>query len=881
MRTEELRPIRLVDYAPPAFTITDVRLDVDLTPDRTVVTNEMQVKRIGEAAAPLVLNGEGLELLSVAIDGRDLAEAEYTADKDGLTIPNMSQSAKITVKSAFSPAKNTTLSGIYVSNHRIFSQCEPEGFRRITYFIDRPDILSRYETKITADKSNYPFLLSNGNKVDAGDLDDGRHWALWRDPFPKPSYLFALVAGEFDLIEDTFTTMSGREVDLRVFVDPGDAARAHYALDSLKRAMAWDETAYGREYDLDLFMIVAVRDFNFGAMENKGLNIFNSSLLLADPDSATDADYERIEGVVAHEYFHNWTGNRITCRDWFQLCLKEGLTVFRDQSFSSDYRGDALSRIKSVRGLRARQFPEDAGPLAHPVRPQSYLKIDNFYTSTVYEKGAELIRALKEILGPDDFRAGMDLYFERCDGAAATMEDFLACFTDASGRDLTPFLTWYNQAGTPRVRITTHHDEHADTLDITLSQSTPDTPGQSGKQPVPIPVKLGLIGKDGANLPIHVQGDNAAHKPSERTLVLENAEQTWRLEHVPPKTVVSALRGFSAPVILEQDTPVSDLARRAAYDDDAFNRWEAAQDLAKRAMLARLDKGGAPEAELESAWRVACAQALTRAADDPGIAAATLAAPDEMELAQHVAMVDPDEIRHVRKDFMRDTASGLLDDFEAILKNVGSKPPFEPTAEQANHRSLYALCLAYLAYADPKQAATRAEQLLNQADNLTDRLSALSTLDTAQADAYEPALEKFYAQWADNALVVDKWFSLQARTRRVDALDRIAKLVTHPAYDARTPNRIYSVLGAFGFGNLAAFHHASGEGYRLFVDHVLDIDGRNPAVAARLLSAFEIWPRLEPNRRELAQKALERVRDADSVSPNLLEIASKSLGEDA
>ncbi len=879
MRTDEPRVIRLADYAPPLFTIETVDLDVRLDPERTHVVSRLAVKRTSESNAPLRLDGEDLEFIAARIDGAPAPEGAVSVDDHGLSIDGLGSQATVEIESAFSPKANTALSGIYLSNDRVFSQCEPEGFRRITYFPDRPDILARYTTRITAEKAAYPHLLSNGNKIEAGELSDGRHYAVWNDPFPKPSYLFALVAGEFDLLEDSFTTASGRTVALEIFVDPGDAPRATYALDALKRAMAWDEAAFNREYDLDLFMIVAVRDFNFGAMENKGLNIFNSSLLLANADSATDMDYERIESVVAHEYFHNWTGNRITCRDWFQLCLKEGLTVYRDQAFSGHERGDDLTRIKNVRALRARQFPEDAGPLAHPVRPPSYMKIDNFYTATVYEKGAELVRALSEILGPDDFRAGMDLYFERCDGMAATMEDFLACFEQASGRDLSQFLTWYGQAGTPHVTVSTTHNEQTGALDVTVRQTTPATPGQADKQPVPIPIKVGLLGPDGRPIPIQLPGGKVESQP-EHTLVLDAEHQTWRFDQAPAGSVVSALRGFSAPVILQHDEPIAALALRAAHDTDAFNRWEAGQDIARLALSHRV-KHGAPDADLETAWRTACANVLAAAEADPGLSAITLAAPDEPEIAQHVEPVDTDAIRAARLAFMTDTANALHTPLLATLDAFAPRHAFSADAASAGRRALHATALTYLAHLDNGVDTAELEARISDADNLTDRLAALNALDMTGASTFETALAAFYDRWSSNAQVIDKWFALQARSRRPDAVARAAALLDHPAYDERTPNRVYAVLGAFGFGNLAGLHQASGEGYALYLEHVARIDRRNPAVAARLMSAMEIWPRLDEPRKAKAQKALEGLRERDKLSANVYEMVVRSLNAQA
>jgi aminopeptidase N len=873
MRTETPQPVRLEDYRPPAFLVDDITLDVALDPDRTVVRSVLSVRR-NRAGEPLRLDGEAIELLSVRVDGAALSPQDYVLDNASLTIPDAPDVFTLEVETVFSPRENTALSGIYLSNERIFSQCEAEGFRRITYFPDRPDVLARYIVRIEGDKARFPILLSNGNLAGSGDLPDGRHWAEWRDPFPKPCYLFALVGGTFDCLMGEHTTASGRTIPLRLYVDPGDASRAAYALDSLQRAMAWDERAFGREYDLDLFMIVAVRDFNFGAMENKGLNIFNSSLLLADPETATDADYEAIESVVGHEYFHNWTGNRITCRDWFQLCLKEGLTVFRDQEFSADQRGRALARIKQVRQLRARQFPEDQGPLAHPVRPSSYLKIDNFYTATVYEKGAEVIRMLNEILGPEDFRAGMDLYFERLDGQAATVEQFIACFVDASGRDLSQFMTWYKQAGTPQVKAEAAWDADAGELTLTLAQSTPPTPGQPDKTALQIPVRLGLLGDSGAPLPVRLHGENTAEAQLERTVVLTEAEQSWRFVGLASQPTASLFRNFSAPIILDAPTDAAARARVATSDSDWFNRWEAGQ-IGLRSALVKLARGEAKRPE--PGVIASLAEALRGESLDPGFAAQALWVPDEVELAQHLDPFDPDVARAARRAVRRLAAESLRSELEGAYARLSAAGPYSPDADSAGRRALKNACLGLLAELGPDIGGVLSERQLLGADNLTDRLAAVSALDLSGSPALDEALESLYARWRNQPLALDKWFAVQARTTRPDALNRVARLLVHPDFDRRTPNRIRAVLGVFAVMNPVAFHDAAGEGHRLFTDQVLEVDRRNPALAARLFGAFEIWPRLETTRRASAKRSLQRVRDADGVSKNLYEIATRAL----
>ncbi len=878
MRTDEPRPIRLSDYRPPDFTIEEVALEVALDADLTRVKAKSRVRRLGAPDAPLSLHGENLELVSVKIDRKRVGKRRLTLKPDGLVIADAPNTFTLEIETTFSPRENTALSGIYLSGDRIFSQCEAEGFRRITYFLDRPDVLARYSVRIEGDKTAFPTLLSNGNLVRAGDLEDGRHFAEWRDPFPKPSYLFALVAGGFDLLEDEFVTRSGKVTPLRIYVDPGDAPRATYAMDALKRAMLWDEETFDREYDLDLFMIVAVRDFNFGAMENKGLNIFNSSVLLADEDTATDIDYEAIESIVAHEYFHNWTGNRITCRDWFQLCLKEGLTVFRDQAFSADERGEAVSRIKDVRRLRARQFPEDAGPLAHPVRPSQYLTIDNFYTATVYEKGAELIHMLREIIGPEAFRAGMDRYFADFDGQAATMEDFLSCFAADLGPRAFPFLRWYEQPGAPRVSITSRHDPESGVLSVTAEQSPAPTAGEKA-QPLPIPVRFAALASDGERLPLRYDGETRRDVPDERVLLLDTPVRTWRFVgfHGEPPTL-SVLRGFSAPVIASLSEPAAHVVRRAACDDDAFNRWEAGQSVLREELvrLTGAARAGAPLAVADDALDVLSAAAKDESLD-PALAALALSVPDAHEIAMSLAEVDPDAIQSARETLMAEAARRLQPALEAIRRRLPLETAFAPDAAGAGRRALRNVALRFLAALGPETGGAAAREQLDAANNLTDRLAALAALDVSGSPAFDDALATLYAAWKDQPLLVDKWFAAQAGASRKDAPDRVRALLDHEAYDERTPNRVRAVLGVFALRNLTGFHAADGRGYTLFIERVIALDKTNPAIAARLLGALEIWPRLEPKRRKLAREALVQARDAAGASRNLYEIATKSL----
>ncbi|WP_374571670.1 aminopeptidase N [Phenylobacterium sp.] len=872
MRTETPQPIRLSDYRPPAFLIDEVRLDFALEPSRTRVKARLAVRRNGDHAEPLVLNGERLKPISVAIDGRVLAEAERTIDAEFLTIPGAPDAFVLETEVEIDPAANKALDGLYMSGGRFCTQCEAEGFRKITWYPDRPDVLSKFTVRIEADKS-FQHLLSNGNLIESGELPGGRRFAVWNDPFPKPCYLFALVAGELDVLEDKLVTMSGRTVDLRIFVDPGMAARAAYAMDALKRSMKWDEEAFGREYDLDLFMIVAVRDFNFGAMENKGLNIFNSSLLLADPETATDFDYERIESVVAHEYFHNWTGDRITCRDWFQLCLKEGLTVFRDQSFSADMRGEAVQRIKDVKALRARQFPEDQGPLAHPVRPSSYLKIDNFYTATIYEKGAEVIRMLKTLIGPELFRKGMDLYFERWDGHATTVEAFIACFADVSGRDLTDFFAWYEQAGTPTLTISRRYDAAARTLELELSQETAPTPGQPTKRALPAPVSIGLLDAEGRTMAFERDGQAM----DETVVVLDQGKASVTLTGVDSEPVVSALRGFSAPVTLKTDAKPKDRYVQLAADPDLFNRWEAGQDLARDLILARA--AGHADEVAEERYAEALGRALSDQAADPAFKALTLALPTESELSLAMKPADPAALHEAREALRMRLALHLEDQLRRLHIGLQQLGEFTPDAAGAGRRALRNAALELLAANPRSDVAELADGHYRAASNMTDAIGGLNALMLVGGEAFEAALADFFDRWKAEPLVIDKWFALQARDPSEGALGRVLGLTTHPAFDQKNPNRLRALVATFAAANPARFHDPSGAGYRFLADQILAVDGFNPMTAARMIEPLGGWRRYTPELGELMKAELARIVATEGLSKNVFELASKALGE--
>jgi aminopeptidase N len=878
MRHPSTAAIRLVDYRPADFAIDSVELDVNLHPTKTRVVARLALRRnpAGDPGAPLALDGDDLTLLGVKLDGVTLAPGDYEATPDGLTLPKVPDAPfTLEIDTELNPSGNTQLSGLYRSGSAYCTQCEAEGFRRITYFLDRPDVLSVYTTRIEAEKSEAPILLSNGNPVEHGDVaGTSRHYAVWRDPFRKPSYLFALVGGDLGVVRDRFTTMSGRNVDLAIYVEHGKEARAGYAMDALKRSMRWDEEKFGREYDLDVFNIVAVSDFNMGAMENKGLNIFNDKYVLASPDTATDGDYAGIEGVIAHEYFHNWTGNRITCRDWFQLCLKEGLTVFRDQEFSADMRSRAVERIGDVRGLRLAQFPEDAGPLAHPVRPEVYHEINNFYTPTVYEKGAEIIRMLRTLIGEENFRRGMDLYFERFDGTAATVEDFLSCFAAASGRDLTHFALWYSQAGTPVVTTSGDYDPLAKTFTLKLRQETAVTPGQNDKKPVVIPLTLALFGENGQKLDL-VSDDATPSELARGLIELDCAERVIRFREIPSRPVVSMLRGFSAPVRLEPAPSSEDLERLLAYDDDPFNRWQAAQSLALRAIFGRLDTGALDAKGLGEALR----SLLARAEDDPALVAQALSLPSEIDLAREKASdVDPDVLFEARMTLRLEIGRSLRSELDAIYARFADASAYAPDAASAGRRALRNVALDLLAAGDPDKGRTLAMAQFETAGNMTDKLAALATLALLGGHAREEAFARFYAQYAGDALVIDKWFSLQAMIPEEATTQRVLGLMTHQEFSMANPNRVRALIGAFVNGNLTRFHALDGSGYDLLTSVVLDVDPKNPQLSARLLSALRSWRTMEPRRRDLIEARLKHVVAQESLSADLRDIATRALG---
>ena len=876
MKTETA-PVRLADYRAPDFAIRTVDLDFRLDPHATRVTARLAM-RPTNAGAPLVLNGDELKLVSVAIDGTALTPDRYVATPDRLTIASVPQDPfTLEIVTELDPTANTKLMGLYRTSGTWCTQCEAEGFRRITYFLDRPDVLAVYTTRIEAAKDAAPVLLSNGNLTESGDIaGSDRHFAVWHDPFPKPSYLFALVAGDLGVIKDSFTTVSGRKVALAIYCEHGKEDRCGWAMDSLKRSMRWDETAFGREYDLDVFNIVAVSDFNMGAMENKGLNVFNDKYVLADPDTATDADYGHVEGVIAHEYFHNWTGDRITCRDWFQLCLKEGLTVFRDQEFSSDMRSRPVKRIADVRTLQARQFPEDAGPLAHPVRPETYHEINNFYTPTVYEKGAEVVRMLKTVLGPEGFRAGMDLYFERHDGQAVTIEDFLAAFADATGTDLTQFKLWYSQAGTPEVAAKGSYDPRQKTYALSLEQSCPPTPGQSSKQPQHIPVRFGLVGANGDDLAFdkatggRVDGD---------VIQLTGPSQTIVFHGVSTKPVPSLLRGFSAPVRLNIDLSEADLLFLLRTDADPFNRWQAAQTLAMRS----LTNGAADAARGEIVgFDVAFIDGLADVAENDALEAAfraqVLQLPGEADIAREIGRdVDPDAIAAARNQVRARIADRVGTRLAALVERLDRSRAFSPDAASAGRRALANAALDLMVADGNAGAIQRVSQRFAEADNMTDRSAALGILAASALPERFAALDAFRERYRNDPLVLDKWLMFEAIVPAAETLDRVRELLGHPSFSVTNPNRIRALIGTFAGANQTQFNRPDGAGYDLLADFVIDLDRRNPQTAARLLVSFRSWRALEPHRRALAEKALYRVAGTEKLSSDVRDIVTRTL----
>ncbi|MGE4578327.1 MAG: aminopeptidase N [Desulfuromonadales bacterium] len=873
--------IYLKDYTPPAFLVDNTDLHFELAESQTLVTATLRLRRNPasvDPAAPLVLHGRELKLREISLDERPLPSTAYALDTETLTLAEAPDAFTLRTVTEINPQANTSLEGLYLSSGNFCTQCEAQGFRKITYYPDRPDVMAPFTVTLVADRVKYPVLLSNGNLLEKGELVDGRHFARWQDPYKKPSYLFALVAGQLVKIEDRFTTRSGRVVTLQIFVEPRNADKCEHAMRSLQKAMAWDEEVFGLEYDLDIYMIVAVDDFNMGAMENKGLNVFNSKYVLARPDTATDADYQGIEGVIGHEYFHNWTGNRITCRDWFQLSLKEGLTVFRDQEFSADMTSRPVKRIEEVRLLRQAQFPEDAGPMAHPVRPESYVEINNFYTATVYNKGAEVIRMIQTLLGREGFRRGMDLYIARHDGQAVTTEDFLAAMADANGADLDQFRYWYSQAGTPKIQVTTAFDPAGGVYTLRCRQSCPPTPGQESKRPFHIPLALGLLDRQGQDLPLQLEGEALPPAAGTRVLSLRQEEESFRFVGLTEEPIPSLLRDFSAPVKLQIDLADADLAFLMARDADPFNRWEAGQQLATRVLLNLVEdlrQGRLPgEADV---FCEAFGLTLQDREADPALLALALTLPSETYLAEQMAVVDPTAIHAARKALRQSLARSWRTELLDTYERLGETGPYSIEPAAVGKRSLKNVCLAYLMALEEDAAVQLCQRQFEEGNNMTDVIAALGALSQSRRPERQAALAAFYTKWSQDPLVVDKWLSLQATADHPDTLMQVRKLMTHPAFSLRNPNKVRALIGAFCHGNPAAFHREDGSGYRFAAEQVLALDPLNPQVAARLAAALIRWRKFDDGRQQQMKEQLQRLLDAPRLSRDVYEIVSKSL----
>ena len=876
MRDSLPQTIYLKDYKVSPFVLEKTDLVFDLGDEQTRVTATLSVKRnplSDETTADLVLNGsEGLDLQSVQIDGRALGQGDYRRDSESLTIFGVPSSAEITTQVLIKPQLNTTMMGLYRSRTMYCTQCEAEGFRDITYYLDRPDVMSEFTTQVIAEKAKYPILLSNGNPIARGDLDGGRHFVTWHDPFKKPAYLFALVAGTLSVVEDSFTTLSGREVLLQIFVEEKDLDKCDHAMVSLKHSMRWDEEVYGREYDLDIFMIVAVDDFNMGAMENKGLNIFNTSAVLANPKTTTDAAFQRVEAIVAHEYFHNWSGNRVTCRDWFQLSLKEGFTVYRDAQFSADMNSATVKRIESASYLRTHQFAEDGGPMSHPVQPDSYMEINNFYTLTVYEKGAEVVGMIRTLLGAETFRAGSDLYFSRHDGQAVTIEEFVKAMEDASGRDLKQFRRWYKQSGTPHLKVSSIYDAEDNTFTLNFAQSCPATPGQAQKQAFVIPVKLGLVGANG-DLPLNAKGD------TEMVFELTETAQQLVIENVLEEPVPSLLRGLSAPVKLDYPYSTDQLAHLMASDSDGFNRWDAGQKLAFGLLEKLTDDAVKGRAMIMDKQLIAAYDALLSDATlDPAMVELMLQLPSEAQLHEEAAIIHVDAIHSARKFVRRSLADVLRDKFLAVYQRHNIQQVYAPEAEQIGRRALKNVALSYLMLVEGEGVELAWTQF-NQADNMTDKAAALTCLvnTPAAAEKAEVALKQFEEQYSNEALVMNLWLQIQAANAQPGGLSRVQALLQHPAFTMSNPNKIRSLIGGFCNANLINFHNPDGSGYEFLKQHILALHSKNPQVAARLMTPLTRWKKFpEPNRQQM-RDALQVIADEPGLVKDIFEIATKSL----
>lgn len=884
MRTEQSKTIYLKDYQVPDYLIDETHLTFELFEDHSLVHAQLVMRRNPEAGAglpKLVLDGQQLELLHLKLDDCELGEGDYTLTDSHLTLQPTQERFVVDSSVRIHPESNTALEGLYKSGTMFCTQCEAEGFRKITFYLDRPDVMSKFTTTVSAEQHAYPVLLSNGNPIASGSEEGGRHWATWEDPFKKPAYLFALVAGDLWCVEDSFTTMSSREVALRIYVEPENIDKVQHAMDSLKRSMKWDEEVYGREYDLDIFMIVAVNDFNMGAMENKGLNIFNSSCVLAKAETATDAAHQRVEAVVAHEYFHNWSGNRVTCRDWFQLSLKEGFTVFRDSEFSADTHSRTVKRIEDVAYLRTHQFAEDAGPMAHPVRPDAYMEISNFYTLTIYEKGSEVLRMIHTLLGPELFRKGSDLYFERHDGQAVTCDDFVKAMEDASGIDLTQFKRWYTQAGTPRLEVSEAYDAAAQTYSLTFRQSCPATPGQSEKLPFVIPVALGLLDAQGSELPLRLQGESAAQGTS-RVLSVTEAEQTFTFAGIAGKPLPSLLRGFSAPVKLHFPYDRDQLMFLMQHDSDGFNRWEAGQQLSVQVLQELIGQHQRGEALVLNQRLVTALRTLLEDESlDQAMVAEMLSLPGEAYLTEISEVADVEAIHAAREFARKELASALFAPLRARYqanREVSKATPYVAEAAHFARRSLQNIALSYLMLSEKPEVLAACVDQFENADNMTERLAALAVLVNSPFQAEQSkALAMFADFFKDNALVMDQWFSVQAGCPLPGGLERVHALMQHEAFTLKNPNKVRSLIGAFANQNLINFHQADGSGYRFLADQVITLNALNPQIASRLLAPLTRWRKYGEARQALMKAELERILASGELSSDVYEVVSKSL----
>ncbi|MFT7413813.1 MAG: aminopeptidase N [Methylophagaceae bacterium] len=873
----------LADYKVPNFLIDTVHLTFDIDASTTRVRSVLTMRKNPQSEqenTDCVLDGEHLELVSIKLDSRPLQGNEYQRSDNSLLLSSLPDRFELEIETLIQPDQNTALEGLYHSGSLLCTQCEAEGFRRITYYMDRPDVMAIFTVSIVGDKQQWPIMLSNGNMEEQGQFDDGRHWTRWHDPHPKPSYLFALVAGDLYCQQDSFKTMSGRDVSLQIYVDHENSHKCDHALMSLKKAMLWDEETYGREYDLDVFMIVAVNDFNMGAMENKGLNIFNSSCVLASPETATDADYYRIQGVVGHEYFHNWSGNRVTCRDWFQLSLKEGFTVLRDQQFSGDMNSEAVQRIDDVNQLRIMQFAEDAGPMAHPVRPASFIEISNFYTVTIYEKGAQVVGMIKTIVGAEGFRKGTDLYFQRHDGQAVTTDDFVKAIEDANNVDLNQFKRWYSQAGTPVLTIETQYNELLQTYTLIVNQYCPATPGQDKKQPLYIPLAVGLLNKNGEAIPLQLEGEDTASEQDTKVLDITEQQQTFIFMSVQAEPIPSLLRGFSAPVKITMARSDADLAFLMANDSDSFNRWDAGQTWLINVLLSLINDVqhqrhlGLPEGLIEQFSNV-----LTDEDIDPALIAKMLTIPSENYLAAQMAIADVDAIHTAREFLKKSIATGLKQQFSDIYQRHNARAKYQFNAVDMAKRSLKNMCLSYLMTAEDPMQTQRCLKQMKQSDNMTDRLTGLVLLSEQSGPEKEHALRAFYEQWKHDRLVVDKWLTVQAQSTLPGTLIRVKGLMKHPAFSIKNPNNVRALIGQFCRNNPINFHAKDGSGYQFLAEQIVVLNKLNPQVAARMLGAFNSWRQYDATRQAMMKQVLKDIASQDDLSSDVYEVVTKYLAE--